>query len=297
MRRSIALLIMLCVAVAACNSGGTGGGTTGGSTIPTETPAGASVAPAAITWERAPNAVVVRLDRLIGEESELDRLNRLPACTLFGDGRVVWVNTIPPQGEELLEGYIEEVTFRTFLEFLIRDVQFYDIPDYAAQELPPAKDSAMEIISVVINGETRTIRSYKSWKNNAYVTILEHCRTLAQQPALFIPDGAWVTVYEIPREVDRAFDYWSPAAPFSLAEVAATKTAIWASDVAVRELWIKNRQTLSQLQWLEGDKSYRVALQVPLISRDAPPAPILPTPEPTPDNSPPLTPPPLATRG
>jgi hypothetical protein len=252
---------LLVVVVAAC-----GGGTQ--SSPATQEPAGL-----VINWDRSSETVVVRLDRLIENESKVERLNRLPPCTVYGDGHVVWVNTIPPNGEEILEAYVNEVGFRAFLEFIIRDQKFYSIPDYAADELPPAQDSALESITLNVNQTVRTIRNYRVWQGNTYVAILDRCRKLSDTRGLFVPSAGWVTVFEQPRKPSNPENGWPPTAPFKMADAAASGAAIWVQGPALRQLWNAQRQTLGQIIWLENNKSYRVAIQVPGISRDAPPAP------------------------
>jgi hypothetical protein len=274
------IYVLLVVVVTAC--GGSGGGTSAPSV--TQESAGP-----VINWDKSSGTVVVRLDRLIENEPKVQRLNRLPACTVYGDGHVVWVNTIPPNGEETLEAYVGEVGFRAFLEFIIRDQKFYSIPDYAADELPPAQDSALESITLNVNQAMRTIRSYRAWQGNTYGAILERCRKLSDTRALYVPSGGWVTVFEQPRKPGSLENGWPPTAPFKMAEAAASGAAVWVQGAALRQLWNVQRQTLGQTLWLEKDKAYRVAIQVPGISRDAPPAPpgsTTPTPTPAPTTEP-----------
>ncbi len=237
-----------------------------------------------IGWDRSPNTLVMRLDRIILNETPRERLNRLPSCTLYGDGRLIWVDAVPPSGEEVSETYLDEVTMRGFLEYIIRDLNFYELPDLAAQEFPPSEDAAQESLTLNVSRGLRTIRSYRSWANDAYVAILTRCRTINPQRALFVPFGAWITVYEDVRNPALPEVGWSLAAPFRLSEAAASGEARWITGVALTQLWNYERQTLGRIQWLENDVAYRVAIQVPNISRDAPPAPPgseTPTPMPT----------------
>ena len=228
---------------------------------------------AVFEWERTPGTVLVRFDRLIENEPPLDRLNRVPTCTLFGDGRAIWVNATPPDGEEVLEAYVSEATMRAFLEFIIRDQQFYNIPDYVAQELPPSADAAVTSITLNLNREVRTVRSYREWPGDAYRVMLNRCRSLSDSPALLVPTGAWITVFPHTRSADAAEVFWPPVAPFRMAEVAASGTAVWVTDAALAQLWNYQRRTLGQVNWLEDGNAFRVAIQAPGVSRDAPPPP------------------------
>lgn len=262
MWRKFALLCSL-VLLAAC----------GGAPAPEQTPA-AQPQGEVIGWDRSPNTIIMRLDRIVLNESPRERLNRLPTCTLYGDGRLIWVSVVPPSGEEVSETYLDEVTMRGFLEYIIRDLNFYDLPDLAAQEFPPSEDAVQESLTLNVSRGLRTIRSYRGWANNAYVAILERCRTINPQRALFVPTGAWITVYEEPRNPALPEVGWPLAAPFRLEEVAASGEARWISGVALTQLWNYERQTLGRIQWIENERAYRVAIQVPNISRDSPPIPV-----------------------
>lgn len=260
-RRAAALLILALAALASACAGNA-------------TPEATSPpAPSVFEWDQTPGAVLVRVDRLIENEPAVERQNRVPPCTLFGDGRAIWTNATPPNGEEVLEAYVGEGAIRAFLEYIVRDQQFYTIPDYAAQELPPASDAALTSITLTVNRDVHTVRSYRDWPNNVYLAILDRCRALSDSPALLVPTGAWVSAVEATRNSDIAEVYWPPAGPFRMADLAASGEARWVEGPALAQLWTYVRRTLGQVNWLEGDKAYRVAIQAPGVSRDSPPAP------------------------
>lgn len=223
-------------------------------------------------WSKDPTTVIFRLDQTVDGEPQIDALNRLPRCTIYGDGHVVWVNSVPPNGEQVLETQIDDSAFRAFLEFVVRDQKFYDIPDYAAQRLPSPNTPVVESITLNLNQQVRTIRNYDRWPGDVYNVLFDKCSNLTNQPVLYVPTGAWVTAYPIDRGSLPEI-LWQPSAPFRLSDVAASKTATWATDVALRQLWTFERQTLGKVQWNDNDKYFRVVIQVPGISRDSPPPP------------------------
>jgi hypothetical protein len=276
-------LILVAVVLASCTGGGQNNQNPGGQTpIPptaTSEPSGP-----VITWDKSPETIIVRLDRVLLKEPPYDGLNRLPSCTLFGNGRLLWINNIPPNGEEVLEAYLDDVTIRGFLEYVIRDKKFYNSPDYASQELPPSENAPLESVTLNVSQELRTVRSYRRWPDNLYLDILDKCRTLTETRALYIPTGAWVTGYAVPDNPNAPKIGWPPTGPFKMAELAASGNPMWVTDVALTQLWTAQRQSLGQIYWLEGGKTYRVAIQVPGVSRDSPPAPVQTEATATPDN-------------
>jgi hypothetical protein len=228
---------------------------------------------AVLTWNTAPDAVIFRMDRQITNDTPFSDLNRIPPCTLYGDGRVVWVNPLQPAGEEVLEALIDDTQFRSFLEYLIRDAKFYDIPDYASMELPPAEQSSVETISLALSDQVTTKRNYKAWPLDVYLTLLDKCKTLSNAPVRVEPSAGWVTVYPAPENSGMPFIDWPATAPFQLAQANADKQAIWLTDAGFRMLWQAQRETQGNIMWRENGLNYQVALQVPLVSRDSPSAP------------------------
>jgi hypothetical protein len=187
----------------------------------------------------------------------------------------VWTNYLQPQGEEVLEALIDDVQFRAFLEFLIRDMKFYEIPDYAGRELPPAENTGIDSLSLYLAGQLHTARNFRLWPQDVYTVILDRCRTLSDAPVRVEPDAGWVSAYEVSEEINAPYIDWPATAPFKLADVTVQKPAGWVSGVAFKQLWIAIRDTLGNILWREDGKLYWVALQTPGISRDAPPAPVV----------------------
>lgn len=238
-----------------------------------------------IGWDRSATTVILRLDRVIENEPPRERLNRLPLCTIYGDGTVLWLNFIPPSGEEVLATVVDEATLRALLEYIIRDLQYFEIPDYAAQDVPPSQNAPLESITLNISRGLRTIRSYRGWANDAYINIAERCRNLNPTRELVIPRGAWLTVYPVDRLPNLPEAGFPLGMGFKLADIATTGQAVWIEGPALRQLWLYQRQSQGNIQWIEDGKAYQVAIQAPGISRDAPPPPpesFTPTPRPVP---------------
>jgi hypothetical protein len=234
-----------------------------------------------LAWNKSADAVVFRLDRQVLNEPDYEARNRLPPCTIYGDGRVVWVNALRPNGEEVLEALIDDVQFRSFLEYAIRDLKFYEVPDYASLELPPEQNAGVESITLHLSEQVRTVRTYRLWPSGIYPLLLERCWALSDSPVRVIPDAGWVTVYAGPEATMLPTLDWPPSAPFRLEEAFAKQQSMWVEGVALRQLWITQRSTQGKILWRDGSKLYWVAIQVPGISRDAlPPPPATPTPQP-----------------
>lgn len=256
MRRTILRVMLLTVVLSACGA------------APTPAP---NVPENILTWDKDPNAIIFRIDREWSTDSREDALNRVPLCTIYGNGHIVWVNVVPPNGEEILEAFIDDVTFRGFLDFLIRDLKYYSIPDYAARQQPSPSTPTLETISLILAGTPQTIRSYSAWENDAYAQMLARCTTLSSTPAQFAPTGGWLSVLAVENNGAPSL-LWPVRAAVEL-DKATGAQPVWISGEIVQKIWATQRETRGNVLWVERDRFYRIVLQVPGISRDSPPAP------------------------
>jgi hypothetical protein len=241
--------------------------------------AGATVSPVnnppAIGWDKSPNAIIFRLDRILNGEAPVNAANRLPLCTLSGNGHLVWVNIIPPNGEQVLETQLDDTAIRAFLDFLIRQQHFYSIVDYAAAQLPPNGQYEIETAVLNLNNAVRTVRSYAQWPNNEFQLMLDACTHLTKQPVLYVPAGAWMSVVPVVGASSDSPVNWSEHVPFRLSDLAASPNPMWLSGEILGTLWLQLRRTVGAIRWQENDKSYKIMLQVPNVSRDSPAAPLV----------------------
>ncbi len=254
--------------------------------------------PPAIGWDTRPEAIVVRFDRVLNGEPTLAALNRLPLCTLYGDGHLVWINVVPPVSEEVLEARLSDTTIRSFLDFLIRQQRFYSIPDYAANQLPPDARTTIESVTLNVNAEVRTIRNYGAWPNGEFQAMLTACAHLSSEPVAYLPPGAWLTVQPLTGSSLDPRVLWTASTGLKLSDIATGGKPVWLSGSNLTFMWTTLRRTLGAIVFVENDKPYRIALQVPGISRDSPPAPaVTPSPAPTEPPTPLPTLPPTVTSG
>lgn len=219
------------------------------------------------TWNTTPGTILFRADRQLVGESPIDAMNRLPVCTLYGDGYMTWVT-----GNQVLEARVNTETIRSYLDFVIREQHFYTVPDYAANQLPPTGKYTLELITLRLNNETRTIRSYSAWPNNEFIAISERCTRISPEPVLYQPTGAWLTIQPIAGSQSPRL-MWSASAPLRLGEIAASGKPIWISGGTLGFFWTTLRNARSGIQLIEDNKAYQIGLQMPGVSRESPPMP------------------------
>jgi len=242
-----------------------------------------------LSWDRNPNTIIFQLNQAYEGEDPILAKNRLPACTLFGNNHLVWINYDAKLGEQLLETQIDDGTVISFLEFLIRDQKFYGLPDYSKQGVPPAvtPPAHLEITSITLflNNEVHTISNYRAWPNDTYNAILTQCGKLSTTVAVFKPRGVWVSAVRLPGVTGGVAVPWPETAPFSLSSLADSKQRKWlGASPTLDRVWDLTRRTEGTVQWLELGKSYLIGVEVPGLTTSAPgqPTPVpVSTPSPT----------------
>jgi hypothetical protein len=222
-------------------------------------------------WQRDPETIVVRLDSQPDQEDPALLLNRLPPCTLWGDGRLVWLTRTETGSEEVLEARLDDATIRAFLEDIIAR-GFYS---WENELLPPtAENPIVESITVSLYNEVRTVRRFSAWPQSGFTRILEQCQGLSSQPVRVLPEAGWVSAYSVPQDDNLPSWDWPRDAPFSLQELAVSGEARWLEGSLASYVWQVAREDRGTYQALErGTGAYRVAIVVPGYSRDAVSAP------------------------
>lgn len=251
------ILLLMGLLVAACGGGG-------------ETTTSEQQQLGPLDWERAPNNIILRLDERRNEAAPVELANDIPPCTLWGDGRVVWVNTASNE-RQVLEAYLDDETIRGLIEDLVFS-GFYDWQsNYAISDL---SNPIVTSITLNLYSEQRTVSRYDDWAVNGYQKTLAACTQASNAPALFLPDGAWLSAYETPRDTSIGEWYWAPrTAGFSLTEVANGQPPRWITGDLAKHVWQQTIMAGGRSLVRDGDKYYTVALQVPNIMRDSPPQP------------------------
>lgn len=228
------------------------------------TPDGAALS----LWDPDPGALVVRLDSHGEHLSPAVRLNTLPPCTVWGDGRVVWTSPNPATGEDLLEARVDEAALRGFVDSILAR-GFATWEDDAVS--PAEENPVVETITLVIYGDTRIVRRAAGWPDSSYDRILDACRHLSDAPVLVMPSAGWVSVYPITTDSALPSWTWPPGAPFTLRELAASGQARWLEGDLATAIWRSAREAGGAPQVLErGGQGYALAIVAPGYSRDGP---------------------------
>lgn len=228
-----------------------------------------------LEWNQDSNYVVLRVDQQYLAGSPAQQANEIPSCTVWGDGHVVWLNYITPENSatqvQLLEAYLNEEQMRALIETVIFS-GFYDWESNFI--IPNSNNQFIQSLSLNLFSEERTVSRYSDWPVNGHERIRETCTQASDSPAIFLPDGLWLSAYEVP--YDDGVGHWrwySDAAGFGLDEVSGGNSPRWLSGDLAKDVFNTTILSNTSVHALDGDLSYELVVQVPQVTRDAPPAP------------------------
>ncbi len=232
-----------------------------------DTSSGQQVGP--LDWDRDPNNIILRVDESRNDDAAT-LANEIPPCTVWGDGRVVWINDLE-DSRQVLEAQVSDETIRALIETVVFS-GFYDWEsDFT---LPNTPNPAIRSITLNLFSEERTVSRYSEWPLDGYDRILEECRQLSEEPVLFLPQGAWVAAHPVQYDATAGLVPWyDEAAEFHLSEVAEGAPPRWISGNLVIVLWRDVIMPQTTFHVYDQEQSYQLVLQVPRIMRDAPPPP------------------------
>lgn len=252
-----AAVLALALALAACAPAG-----------PPPTP---TLAPDRL-WTPDPDAVIFRAEVIRPGLPALVSQSAVPECTIYGDTRVVWVNTLDALRSEVLFDTVGEAVVEDFITRLAIGEDFYGLTTGEAN--PEAPDEAYQQVLIDVGGRPHQADSRGNWDADFFARVLAQCISLSSTPIRFEPREAWLTVQPAEMLPDAPLLSWQPAEHdgFSLTPLADGRPH-WVSGEAVSALWTLLRTTPYTLLLSEDGRFYQFALQAPGYTRDAPAPP------------------------
>jgi hypothetical protein len=234
--------------------------------------------PETIEWSRDPSAIVFRAEISSGSAGDTPETayirNEVPPCTIYGDNRVVWTTTNIRTDDGVVFDVLPDETIRDFILRLLTEYNLYGYT--SSPQTPDASGEApvVERLTLTINNETYVTDSFSGWDFNYFSDVLQDCRTLSSAPIAFEPQGAWVTVRNMGYNPSRPTLYWDAEANgLQLSELSASSSPQWMTGEPVNQLWELIRTGGIDILLQEEGSDYLVTVEVPNITRNAPPAP------------------------
>lgn len=227
-----------------------------------------------VQWNKDPYSVVFRAEIVGGDNADaFYLLNEVPGCTIYGDGRVVWAaDGSGPRN--ILFDFVSPEDMSSFIVELGITRKFYEYEEGFPLQLPSTSKPIYERLTLENNGIKYVSDSFSVWPYDYYNQSLQLCVAQAKTPRTFEPDGAWISAQEMAYDARIPSLFWDEqAASLSFFSLAATQERRWLEGSLVKILWNALKENGFDVQFGEAEKYYRIALQVPGVTRDAPPAP------------------------
>jgi hypothetical protein len=223
-----------------------------------------------INWERSPLAVVFRAEVATADTTSFERRSDIADCTIYGDNRVVFT-TPTGIGGGLSWQRVSDEAIRLMVEELMLEYQIYNQSagiDVIPDEQRPGQ---IETVMLVVNGQAHRADALGGWPEGYFQQITERCRAVADAPAELLPVEAYVSAQAVPYDDTRPTVAWDPGSGIDLSTL--TEERVWLSGPAMQALWTAQRQSGTDVQFRQEDTIYRVAVEVPGVTRYSPPPP------------------------
>lgn len=221
-------------------------------------------------WSPDPDAVIFRAEIISPGLPELARQSEVPACTIYGDTRVVWVNVLGGFRSEVLFDTVGDAAVEAFISQLAIGEDFYNLT--TGEPDPATPEASYAQVLVDVGGRPHRADSRGNWDAGFFERVLAQCVTLSSTPIRFEPRAAWLTAREVQSESGAPLYAWPAQLGSSLAALADGQPH-WLSGDGIVELWNLQRSTPYTVLLTDAGRSYAFALQLPGITRDAPAAP------------------------
>ncbi|MDX1520832.1 MAG: hypothetical protein R3264_04340 [Anaerolineae bacterium] len=223
-----------------------------------------------VSWNTDPEAVIISATFCCGFTTRTTVMNYLAAATIFGDGRIVWVETDLNGGRQVFEAKLDPDQLSGLISRIEAD-GFFDWEDRYANE--NVADAAEQCLSVNLNPQQKQVCEYVEGAPPAFHQLYDDLDGgLGLSGTAFVPERAYVTA--TPLEGFSAGDgppitgEW-PADELGVS-LADYQTGTWLEGEPLATAWqiINQNWQIGLVQ--EGDTVYELWLQLPALSLAAP---------------------------
>ncbi len=227
---------------------------------------------ALVSWDRDQLAIVFQADVLggVGYGTFLDS-NRVPRCTIYGDGRIVWLT----EDDNVLFDLLNDQQIIDFVTYLTIEERFFTYQGGLDSLLPSPEFPITDVLRLNVNDVEHVADSFGNWTSGYFTRVLERCVTLGQQPRIFQPSEGWFTVdSSIFNSTLPSIPWEAEAAGLSLFDVAEMPSStIWLENALTVPIWTSIREGNGRIQFNQDGNEFLVTFRVPGVTVDAPPPP------------------------
>jgi len=224
-------------------------------------------------WDPDPNALIIQAKFCCGFVPPWVGMSYIPDAQVWGDGRILWVETNADGRRRVLEGRLTFDQMTALMRRIVDDGFFGWEDNYGNTNVP---DLASQCLTVNLRYDSKSVCEYGQGAPSVFHALYADVASGAgASGADYAPTTAYLTVY--PQDFSGqaapplSIQWPTEAAGFTLGEAASGR---WVDGAALALAWqAVNVGGLVQ----EGEAYYALALQIPSVSLADPPSPI-PTP-------------------
>jgi hypothetical protein len=234
---------------------------------------------ALVAWDRDSLHIVFQADVTGGDQEGLFIANnRVPLCTLYGDGRIVWTTD---DEDQVLFDILTDQQIIDFVTDLTIVERFFTFKSGADTLLPTGEVPYTDILVLQVNGLSHQSDSFGDWTEDYFDRILSKCQTLGKQPRIFQPSEGWFSVALVDYNATLPSLSWdAEASNLSLFDILdMPQNSIWLENNLVLPIWTAIQDNDGRVQFNESGEDFIVVLRVPGVTDDAPPPPTDENPE------------------
>lgn len=245
MRRPLLLpLTLLSLAILACNT-----------LLPPKPP---------VDWDTSATAVVLRADICCGM---LYEPNGIPDVQVWGDGRIIWVETGPGPGRRVLTAQLTTIEIKTQLQAFV-DAGFFGWRD-SYEPAQPVYDAPSDCVSVTLKSASKTVCDMMGNPPAAFNT-LQNGLTQGLNGTNFVPARGYLQATSAGAQTSGVPQWPAQALGVSLKDASG---GLWIEGLALEAAWQAVNSSPLQAAASENGTLYNLVLMVPGVTRNQPPGP------------------------
>jgi len=228
----------------------------------------------AIRWPRDASHTIFEI-RVAGGPSTFQQRNEVPLCAVYGDNRVVWLDTTQPNRTIVLFDVVEDIEIYDFVTDLTVNKRLFTYEGTAEDFYAEDQRPVYERILLDVNDTRHVTDGFADWPSGYFRDLLETCTGISETPALFEPSGGWLSATTANYEADAATITWNPeGAGIDLNALAGDNDRIWVDTPStVNRLWNTMTNSPNYRQFQQEEDYYHVVFEVPNVHPSSPPAP------------------------
>ncbi|MFN2198359.1 MAG: hypothetical protein ACK2UW_19725 [Anaerolineales bacterium] len=224
----------------------------------------------AVTWDPAPDNVVIRVTNFGGLMPEFFARNYIPELLVYGDGRAILVNYNDNGSRVVLQGQMDATELTALLD-RIEASGFYGWDE--RYENPLVMDASTKCIEVNLIDRQKQVCEYVEGAPEAFHSLFAYLEVGAGiEGSAFVPEQAFVTSFAIgttESPISGMVLSWEPMDGLTMSDL---QNGQWLEGDTLQQIWQMANAGPGGAVIQEGSTYYQLSVQIPNVSLQEPPA-------------------------